>query len=113
MSDSVQIHPAPGTWVLRAGDAVLGESQTAVAVIENGHAPVIYIPRADIAMVFLERSPTQSHCPHKGQASYYSIVTPAGTIRDAVWSYEAPPPALAALTDHLAFYTDQVTLERL
>lgn len=112
MADSIQINPAPGTWVLRAGDAVLGESQNAVALTEGNQAPVIYIPRADIAMVFLESSATQTECSLKGQASYFSIVTPAGTITDALWSYEVPPETLSDLAGHLACCTDKVTLER-
>ena len=111
MADHIKTRHHPGTWVLRAGDAVLGESRNAVELIEGGGRPVIYFPRADIAMVFLEPSAKHTTCPHKGTADYFSIVTPAGTIRDAVWSYPNPPENLASIKDHLAFYTDLVTVE--
>lgn len=111
MADHITIRPAQGEWVVRAGGAVLAETSDAVELTEAGFAPVIYIPRADIAMAFLERSDTTSTCPYKGQASYYSIVSRNGTIRDAAWSYETPKAGLEAIAGHLAFYQNKVTLE--
>ena len=111
MADHITTRKHPGTWVLRAGDAVLGESRDAVELIEGGGKPVIYFPRADIAMVFLEPSSKHTSCPWKGRADYFSIVTPGGTLKDAVWSYPNPPESCAAIKDHLAFYTDRVTVE--
>lgn len=59
-------------------------------------------------MAALERSETESYCPFKGDASYYSI--PAGGARsgDAIWTYEAPYEAVAGIKDHIAFYPDRV-----
>ncbi len=73
MSDHIKTRTAPGTWVIRAGGAVIGESDRAVELTEGSHDPVIYFPRDDIAMAFLEPSDRTSHCPHKGDASYFSI----------------------------------------
>ena len=113
MADDIRMRTAGGTWVLRAGDAVLGESRQAVELTEGSRAPVIYFPRADIAMAFLDPSARRSHCPKKGEATWYSIVTPAGRIEDAVWSYEAPPESLSRIAGHLAFDAERVTLEQL
>jgi uncharacterized protein (DUF427 family) len=113
MSDHIKLRKAPGTWVLRAGDAVLGETTAAIELSEGQRADVIYFPRADIATVFLEPSATRTTCTHKGEAEYFSIVTPSGTIRDAGWSYPNPPEALAAIAGHIAFATDLVTVEQL
>lgn len=111
MADHIKIRPANGTWVVRAGGAVLGESANALELIEGDSTPVIYFPRADIAMAFLDRSDTTSTCPYKGMASYYSIVAKSGPIKDAVWSYEDPKPGVAAIKGHLAFYTNKVAVE--
>ncbi len=113
MASEIRVYRAPGTWVVRAGDAVVGESRNALELVEGDHASVIYFPRADLAMAFIEPSPTTSTCPRKGQASYWSIVTPAGTIRDAGWSYEDPKEPVAQIAGHIAFYPDKVTVERL
>ena len=113
MADHIKIRMAPGTWVVRAGGAVLGESRQALELSEGSYPPVIYFPRADIAMAFLDASPTSSHCPHKGDASYYSIQTKSQLIRDAGWSYETPFEGVERIAGHLAFYPDKVTVEQL
>lgn len=112
MTDHIRLRKAPGTWVLRAADAVLGESTNAIELTEGSYPPVIYFPREDIATVFLEPSPSKTHCPYKGDAAYFSIITPAGTIKDAGWSYLNPPESLTAIAGHLAFYIDRVTVEQ-
>ncbi|MCG6902215.1 MAG: DUF427 domain-containing protein [Rhodobacter sp.] len=113
MADHIKIRRASGTWVVRAAGAVLGESKKAIELSESGHDPVIYFPRSDIAMAFLERSEKTSHCPHKGDASYYSIAAKSGLIHDAAWSYETPKDHVADIAGHLAFHTDRVTVEEL
>lgn len=112
MADHIRIEPASGTWVVRAGGAVLGESHHAMELTEGGRGPVMYFPRSDIAMAFLEPSDTRTHCPHKGDATYFSIIAKSGAIKDAVWSYETPKPGLEAISGHLAFYPDKVTVEQ-
>ncbi|MGL5011391.1 MAG: DUF427 domain-containing protein [Paracoccaceae bacterium] len=108
----ITITPAGGTVTVRANGAVIGETTKALELREGSYGPVIYVPREDMAMALLDASSRTSTCPHKGRASYYSIVTPAGTLADAVWSYEDPIPAVAEIAGHLAFYTDRVTVER-
>jgi uncharacterized protein (DUF427 family) len=112
MADHIQIRPATGTWVIRAGGAVLGESQNALELTEGDYPSVIYFPRSDIAMAFLEPSDTTSSCPHKGTASFFSIIAKSGPIADAVWSYTDPKPEVTAIKDHLAFYTNKVAVEQ-
>lgn len=114
MAEHIRIRKAEGKWTVRSGGAVLGESQNALELHEGDLPPVIYFPRGDIAMAFLDRTDHASHCPHKGDASYYSIVTKSTVVENAAWSYEAPLDAVAAIKDHLAFYnSDQVTVERI
>ena len=83
MPDRIRITKAAGTWVIRAGGAVLGETQNALELTEGSYPSVIYFPREDIAMTFLEASDKTSICPHKGAANYFSIVTKNGPIPDA------------------------------
>ncbi len=108
----ITITPAGGTVTIRANGAVIGETTRALQLNEGSYGPVIYVPRDDMAMALLDASAKQTTCPHKGKASYYSIVTPEGTLADAVWSYESPVGGVADIAGHLAFYTDRVTVER-
>ena len=114
MSQHIAIRKAEGTWSVRAGGAVLGESSEALELVEGDYPPVIYFPRGDIAMAFLDPSPKSTHCPHKGDASYFSVVTKSTTLRDVAWSYENPKDEVARIKDHLAFYTSEdVTVEQI
>lgn len=113
MTPKITIRKADGTWTVRAGGAVLGESQQALELTEGDRAPVIYFPRADIAMAFLDTTDHTTHCPHKGDASYFSIVTKSQTLKNAAWSYQTPLENVARIKDHLAFTnSDAVTVER-
>lgn len=114
MMTRITIRKAQGTWTVRAGGAILGESRNALELTEGDYPFVIYFPREDIAMAFLDPSDKHSHCPYKGDARYYSISTKSQTLENAAWSYEAPKEVAAAIKDHIAFYaSDNVTVERI
>lgn len=114
MADHIRIRRAEGTWVVRAGGAVLGETARALELSEGGYPPVIYFPREDVAMAFLEKTDKLTSCPHKGEASHYSIVTKSTVLRNAAWSYEDPKAGVAEIAGHLAFYpSDSVQVEQI
>jgi uncharacterized protein (DUF427 family) len=114
MSTDIRIRKAEGKWVVRSGGAVLGESTQALELSEGDLAPVIYFPREDIAMAMLDRTEKTTHCPHKGDANYFSIVNMSSVTPDAVWTYEEPVEAVAQIKGYLAFVlSDSVKVERL
>lgn len=109
----ISIHKSQGVWTVRAGGAVLGESRNALVLSEGNLPDVVYFPKTDIAMALLDPSEHSTHCPHKGDASYFSIITKSKTLRNAAWSYQNPLDQVARIKDHLAFYTnDEVTVEQ-
>ncbi|MEM1073994.1 MAG: DUF427 domain-containing protein [Pseudomonadota bacterium] len=114
MANHITIRKADGTWSVRAGGAVIGESSDALELVEGDYPPVIYFPRGDIAMAFLDKTDKSTHCPHKGDASYFSVVTKSTTLKDVAWSYETPKEDVARIKNHLAFYTNgDVTVEQI
>jgi uncharacterized protein (DUF427 family) len=114
MADHIRVRRAGGTWVVRAGGAILGESREALELTEGSYPFVIYFPRGDVAMAFLDRTEKSSTCPWKGQASYYSIVTESRTLDNAAWSYEDPKPEVEAIRGHIAFHaSDDVKVEQI
>ncbi|MCV2875151.1 DUF427 domain-containing protein [Rhodobacteraceae bacterium XHP0102] len=114
MTNTITIRPASGTYVVRAGGAIVAESAAALEVSEGDLPPVIYFPREDIAMALLEKSSSTTKCPKKGTASYFALSTAAGQIEDAAWSYEAPVTDEAqAIAGHIAFFSNRVTVERI
>jgi uncharacterized protein (DUF427 family) len=86
----------------------IADSKEALSFHESSYPEVLYIPRKDVDMSLLARTEHSTYCPYKGECSYYSI--PAGGERsvNAVWSYESPYDAVAAIRDHVAFYRDRV-----
>lgn len=112
MSD-IAITKAEGTWVVRAFGSVIGESTNALVLAEDGLRDAIYFPREDIAMEFLDASQTTSHCPKKGDASYFGISTTEGLQADAAWSYETPISQADRIKGYISFYRDKVTVEQL
>ena len=109
----IKIRKAGGTWVVRAGGAVLAETANALELTEGDHRPVVYFPRSDVAMAFLDINEQTTKCPHKGQASYFNIITKSQTLENAAWSYDDPKAAAAAIKGHLSFHgSDTVTVER-
>jgi uncharacterized protein (DUF427 family) len=101
---------APAEKRVRVGFAgrTVADSNRALVLSEAGYKPVFYIPRADADMTLLMRSAHASHCPYKGDANYFTISVEGRTAENAVWSYEQPFPAVAAIKDHLAFYPNRV-----
>ena len=87
---------------------VIADTTQALTLKEASYKPVFYIPRADADMSLLKRTGHQTHCPYKGDASYFSIVVEGHSAENAVWSYEQPFPAMAEIKDHLAFYPNRV-----
>jgi uncharacterized protein (DUF427 family) len=93
------------------GGSVIAESSQALSLKEASYPVVQYLPRADANMAMLERTDRVTHCPYKGDANYFSIVTDGKTIANAIWTYETPYPATAEIAGHLAFYPDRVKIE--
>jgi len=72
------------------------------------YPPAQYIPLKDVDTALLERTDHATYCPYKGDCAYYSIPLGGELSVNAVWTYEAPYGAAAAIKDHAAFYPDRV-----
>ena len=85
----------------------IADTRAALAMKEGDYPVVYYFPRNDVKMDRLERSTHSTHCPFKGDASYFSLKSGP---RDAVWSYERPFDEMTAIREYLAFYPDKVEI---
>src|ERR1700674_3121364 len=94
----------PQRVVVSIGGAVLADSRDALILREAGYLAVQYIPRNDVDMTLLERSAHATYCPYKGDCAYYHIASGGERTINAVWTYEAPYDAVAAIRNYLAFY---------
>jgi uncharacterized protein (DUF427 family) len=87
---------------------VIADTRDAVTLREASYPPVQYIPLKDVDVSLLERTDHTTYCPYKGESGYYSIPVGGERAVNAVWTYEAPYPAVADIKDHVAFYPDRV-----
>ncbi|OBK24729.1 DUF427 domain-containing protein [Mycobacterium asiaticum] len=107
----ITIEPNPSRVQVRINGELIADTTAALALREASLPVVQYIPLADVVQERLTRTDTSSYCPFKGEASYYSVTTTAGdTVADAIWTYEQPYPAVAAIAGHVAFYPNKAEI---
>jgi len=104
----ITVTPARGRVTVIAAGRTIADTRAALILKEAAYPPVYYIPRKDVDMARLQRTTHQTYCPYKGDCAYYSIPLGGDRSVNAVWTYEAPYAAVAAIKDHVAFYPDRV-----
>jgi uncharacterized protein (DUF427 family) len=104
----ITVAPNPNRVIVRLGGAIVADTTRALVMRAPGTPDQQYIPRDDVDMTRLARSELVTHCPYKGDASYWSIQSGPRTVESAVWSYETPHDDMTSIAGYLAFYTDRV-----
>lgn len=109
----ITITAAPCRVRVTFAGRVVADTRRALSLAEASYPPVMYIPRQDVDLATFERTDHKTHCPYKGEASYYSIHAADQTAQNALWSYEQPLEAVSAIAGYMAFYPNRVELEQL
>ena len=104
---------AEGTWVVRAEGAVIGESTRAMEMVQDGDVRVIYFPRDDLGMAFLEELEGAENLGGLGDARFFDVLTSSDAIPRAAWSYTAPPEGAERIAGMIAFDDSRVAIEPL
>jgi uncharacterized protein (DUF427 family) len=104
----ITIAANPAHVVVSIGGRVVADTRAALTLREAAYKPVQYIPRSDVDMSLLARTSHATYCPYKGDCAYYSIPLGGERAVNAVWTYEAPYEAVAAIKDYVAFYPTRV-----
>lgn len=104
MSDAAEpritLHPRSRRVRVVIDDTLLADTNRAIELHETGYPPRQYLPRDDVRMDLLTPSETLTHCPFKGDASYYSF----GEHEDVAWSYESPLESIKEIEGRVVFY---------
>jgi uncharacterized protein (DUF427 family) len=108
---TISVSPHVGRVVVRLGGRVLASTEAALELAEASYPKVFYIPFADIAFNLMARGATATHCPFKGDATYWHAGLAGDAGPDVMWAYETPYDEMAAIRNHGAFYPDRVTIE--
>ena len=92
--------------------ATIADTTAALQLQEQGHQGVLYIPEKDVRLDLMRPTEHHTHCPYKGQASYWTIEVPAGgevkRSENAVWAYLAPYDEMREISRYFAFYGSRV-----
>lgn len=110
-SHHITVEPFDGVVTVHFSSAVIASTKNAKVLKEAGHSDVLYIPFEDIYFDFLRRSETSTHCPFKGDASYWSVIAAGEARPNIMWAYEHPYDEMLIIRDHGAFYPEKVSIE--
>ena len=110
-SPTITITPETQPVNVFFNDNVIATTKQALILQEGSYPPVIYVPKEHVAMEFLLPTDKHTTCPHKGEASYWTISAGGSSAENAVWGYDTPKDTVAAIAGHVAFYPDKVRIE--
>jgi uncharacterized protein (DUF427 family) len=106
---ALYLEPTPKRIRVQIAGETVADSRRAMLLHESGLQPIYYFPPEDVRAELLERTDKHTHCPKKGEASYYSVRVGDQVVENAAWYYPEPldhaPPLLK---DAIAFYFDRV-----
>jgi len=86
------------------GGETVVDSRHVKMLHETGHLPVYYFPIEDIRRDLLEQGDHSTHCPFKGDASYFTVRAGDRVAENAIWYYPEPLDSFASLKGYAAFY---------
>lgn len=88
----------------------VAESRSPTLLFETGLPTRYYIPISDVRPGVLRPSDSQTHCPYKGTATYFSVEVDGKTHEDIVWIYRSPLPESQKIAGLVSFYNEKVDI---
>lgn len=107
----ITVEPYDGIVTVSFAGDIIASSRKALVLRETPYEPVLYVPFEDIYFEHLEKTATSTHCPYKGDASYWSVTGSGEGAADVMWAYEHPYEGVAKIARHGAFYPKKVTID--
>jgi len=101
------LHSSRHVRVVVAGE-VVADSRRPALLFETGLPTRYYVTKADVRMDLLEPTETETRCPYKGVASYYSARIGATVVPDIAWCYRHPIPECSKIENLVCFYNEHV-----
>lgn len=104
----ILVEPHPKRFRLEVAGEVVVDTTDALFLHESNMLPRYYVPAADVRTDVLRRTDTTTHCPFKGEATYWAVRIGDHEESDLAWSYEEPLAEVGAIAGHLSFDLDRV-----
>lgn len=103
INDRIALFPDTARVQVCVGETVIADTTDTIRLEERGYPPRHYLAEAAIPARSLMESATRTHCPYKGDATYFHLLIGGERIEDAAWCYRQPLPRMAAIAGRLAF----------
>jgi len=110
MSDyEIRFEPNPRRVRVEFNGTWIADSRRALVLHETRQPPSYYFPREDVKLELLRKTEQVTHCPFKGNASYWSVDAGGAVAENAAWSYDEPYDDAKPIRQYLSFYPDRVS----
>jgi uncharacterized protein (DUF427 family) len=107
-SQHIRVEPTPRRVRAFLGQVAVADSKRVLMLLEQGHLPIYYFPPEDVRMDLLEPTKRRTHCPYKGDASYWTVKVGDRTAENAAWGYLEPLPGRSDIKGYIAFYWNKL-----
>lgn len=107
-NNKILFTPFPRRVRAMFADEIVLDTDAGMLLFESGLLPALYVPVADVRSELLTKTEHSTHCPYKGDASYWSITVHDRTAENAVWGYETPIESAAFIQGYMALYWNRV-----
>jgi uncharacterized protein (DUF427 family) len=104
----IDILPSSRHLRIEIDGVTVAESSNPTLLFETGLPVRYYLPKTHVRLDLLTHTDSESHCPYKGQAEYWSVRTGDTVHEDIAWSYPTPLPESLGVAGHIAFYDEKV-----
>jgi uncharacterized protein (DUF427 family) len=105
---ALYLEPTPKRIRAIVDGEAIADSRRALLLQESGLQPIYYFPPDDVRTDLFEATDKHTHCPKKGDASYYSIRLGDRVVENAAWYYPEPLDGAPPIKDLIAFYWDRI-----
>jgi uncharacterized protein (DUF427 family) len=104
----VDILPSSRHVRIEVDGTTIAESTSPWLLFETGLPVRYYLPMTHVRMDLLTPTDSETHCPYKGQAEWWSVRAADGVRGDLAWSYRTPLPESQKIAGLIAFYDEKV-----
>ena len=104
----IDILPSSRHVRIEIAGVTVAESSSPTLLFETGLPVRYYLPKTHVRLDLITHTDSETHCPYKGQAEYWSVRTGDTVHEDIAWSYPTPLPESLGVAGHIAFYDEKV-----
>jgi class 3 adenylate cyclase/uncharacterized protein (DUF427 family) len=108
-SYEIRFESAPRRMRVEFNGVWIADSRRAIILHETRQPPAYYFPREDVRTDLLEKTGRLTHCPFRGNASYWTLRAGGAVAEEAAWSYDEPYEEGRPIRGHLSFYPDRIS----